>query len=164
MVRRFAPYDPVMADKNYPGTGIVVHFDPDLCIHSERCVSGLPAVFRPKDRPWILATAADADAIAATIDTCPSGALRYTRTAAPETSQPPRSAEAPAKPAPVVISVTPNGPNVIVGPVEIRDAEGALIRTAAKVALCRCGASKTKPFCDGSHRSIGFIDDGHATP
>jgi CDGSH-type Zn-finger protein len=40
--------------------------------------------------------------------------------------------------------------------VRIVDADGRLIREDTRVALCRCGASGNKPFCDGSHRRIGF--------
>lgn len=69
-----------MASREYEGEGIVVHWDSDRCLHSERCVSGLPAVFDFARRPWVDATGAPADRIAAVIDTCPSGALSYTRT------------------------------------------------------------------------------------
>ncbi len=44
------------------------------------CARTLPQVFRPREKPWVDADAADADAIAAAVERCPSGALRYTRT------------------------------------------------------------------------------------
>ena len=56
------------------------------------------------------------------------------------------------------IAVTPNGPYVLSGDVEIRAADGTLIRRTGPVALCRCGASASKPFCDESHLAIGFTD------
>lgn len=65
---------------------------------------------------------------------------------------------------PTVITVGIDGPNMLVGPVEIRNAAGELIKTAKRVALCRCGASENKPFCDGSHKRIGFIDPGPSLP
>jgi CDGSH-type Zn-finger protein len=52
-----------------------------------------------------------------------------------------------------------NGPLVLQGPVRVEHADGTLIRTAASMALCRCGASKEMPFCDGSHRVTLFRDD-----
>jgi CDGSH-type Zn-finger protein len=61
---------------------------------------------------------------------------------------------------PTVITVGENGPNMVVGSVEIRNAAGELVKTAGRVALCRCGASENKPFCDGSHKRIGFTDPG----
>jgi len=69
-----------MAVRDYHGTGIVVHWDDERCQHSGRCVAGAPMVFDPSARPWIDATKMPADDLAAVIDTCPSGALSYTRT------------------------------------------------------------------------------------
>lgn len=69
-----------MATRDYVGTGITVHWDSARCIHSGRCVAGSPTVFDPKAQPWVDPHGASASAIAATIDTCPSGALSYTRT------------------------------------------------------------------------------------
>jgi uncharacterized Fe-S cluster protein YjdI len=69
-----------MTTKDYVGDGIVVHWDSDRCYHSERCTSGLPAVFDESARPWVRLDGSHADAVARVIDTCPSGALSYTRT------------------------------------------------------------------------------------
>lgn len=69
-----------MATRDYEGIGITVHWDSAICQHSGNCVKGSPTVFDAKATPWVQADAATADEIAATIDTCPSGALRYTRT------------------------------------------------------------------------------------
>ncbi|HRW37857.1 MAG: (4Fe-4S)-binding protein [Acidimicrobiales bacterium] len=69
-----------MATKSYEGPGITVHWDAERCQHSGRCVAGSPNVFDTAARPWIRADGAGAAEIAATIDTCPSGALSYTRT------------------------------------------------------------------------------------
>lgn len=56
------------------------------------------------------------------------------------------------------ISPTANGPILIRGPVEISGPPGARA-VGASGALCRCGASANKPFCDGTHNSIGFEGD-----
>jgi CDGSH-type Zn-finger protein len=57
----------------------------------------------------------------------------------------------------VVIKVRENGPYRVTGPVTIIDADGSPFTIQGdNVALCRCGGSKTKPFCDGSHRENGF--------
>lgn len=58
----------------------------------------------------------------------------------------------------VTIRVRENGPYVVEGPVRLIDAEGNEFDISAKkrVSLCRCGASVTKPFCDGTHSRIGF--------
>jgi uncharacterized Fe-S cluster protein YjdI len=68
-----------MTIRHYPTAGLTVHWDPSLCQHSRVCATTLPAVFAPRERPWIDGDAAPADAIAATIDSCPSRALSYTR-------------------------------------------------------------------------------------
>jgi CDGSH-type Zn-finger protein len=58
----------------------------------------------------------------------------------------------------VKISIRPNGPYLVEGDVEVLDVNGNKIDTSnrPKIALCRCGASVTKPFCDGTHSKIGF--------
>lgn len=64
----------------------------------------------------------------------------------------------------VVVQVRENGPYKITGPVTIVDAEGRefVLPEGSAVALCRCGHSETKPFCDASHRRIGFVADDTA--
>ena len=55
------------------------------------------------------------------------------------------------------ISVVDGGPIVVRGPVLVTDAEGGEFRIRRKaVLLCRCGHSRNKPFCDGTHAKIGF--------
>lgn len=55
------------------------------------------------------------------------------------------------------IRAYPNGPLLVRGAFELLDADGrAYGRTRATVALCRCGRSRTKPFCDGTHKAAGF--------
>ena len=65
--------------RHYAGEAIDISYDARRCIHGAECVRGLPAVFDTDRRPWILPSGASADAIAAVIDRCPSGALHYTR-------------------------------------------------------------------------------------
>ena len=70
----------------YETPEITVTFEPALCIHSARCVRGLPAVFDVRRRRWIAPEAGDADAIHAQVAQCPSGALKSYR---PGEFQPP---------------------------------------------------------------------------
>ena len=65
----------------YEAPGITVTFDPDVCIHAAVCVRGLPAVFDVRRKRWIHAEAATPEEVAAQVERCPSGALRYRRTA-----------------------------------------------------------------------------------
>ena len=78
---------------------------------------------------------------------CPTGALHFRRLDGGEQ-------EAPQ--AKTTVEPRPNGPLFVRGWVRIVDDEGRLIREDTRLALCRCGASANKPFCDGSHRRIGF--------
>lgn len=56
----------------------------------------------------------------------------------------------------VIIEIIKNGPLIVTGAVELKDAEGHAYPAQKRMALCRCGASTTKPFCDGTHSKIGF--------
>jgi CDGSH-type Zn-finger protein len=56
----------------------------------------------------------------------------------------------------VTIEIVKNGPLIVNGPVELKDADGELYPVKERIALCRCGGSTTKPFCDGTHSRIGF--------
>ena len=71
----------------------------------------------------------------------------------------PKPSDSPAG-MPVHIKVMKNGPLLIDGPVTIKDARGNEIVRTEKTALCRCGASKRKPFCDGRHSGIRFREPG----
>jgi CDGSH-type Zn-finger protein/uncharacterized Fe-S cluster protein YjdI len=131
----------------YANEAIEVHWEPKLCIHVRKCVRELPEVFDPEARPWVVLDGADAERVAETVLTCPTGALHFRRLdGGPE--------ERPEEPASV--EPRPNGPLFVRGRVRIVDPDGRLIREDTRVALCRCGASGNKPFCDGSHRTIGF--------
>jgi uncharacterized Fe-S cluster protein YjdI len=133
--------------RTYEGDAIEVHWEPRLCIHMRNCVRGLPNVFRPEARPWIEVDAADADAIAAAVESCPTGALRYRRLDGGPQEEPPEE---------TTIEPRPNGPLFVRGRVRIVGSEGEVIREDTRIALCRCGGSENKPFCDGSHLRIGF--------
>ena len=64
----------------------------------------------------------------------------------------------------VTITVRKNGPYLVSGPVEVRDADGNVYPAKETVALCRCGASTKKPFCDGTHSKVGFHAAERAVP
>jgi CDGSH-type Zn-finger protein len=67
----------------------------------------------------------------------------------------------------VTIRMRPNGPLVIEGPFKLIDSRGAEFEIPANkpaIALCRCGQSSKRPFCDGSHKTCGFVSDEAPTP
>lgn len=135
--------------KAYAGRSITVHDDRSLCAHSGVCTSGLASVFRMGQRPWIDPDGATAEAIATIVRACPSGALSYSI----------GDAGPPAEVREAAITVTRNGPYAVVGSIELRNAELPADASPEHYSLCRCGQSKNKPFCDGSHWSAGFVDD-----
>ncbi len=57
------------------------------------------------------------------------------------------------------ITLNKNGPYHVKGDIEITDAEGNVIEAGPEFWLCRCGHSATKPFCDGTHKKVGFSDE-----
>jgi uncharacterized Fe-S cluster protein YjdI len=134
----------------YQSEQIVVTFDPNLCVHSGRCLAGLPAVFDVGRRKWIEVTAAPADDIARVIERCPSGALGYRRPGVAP------AAGASQVPSGVIVTLTTDGPLAIEGPVRVQTARGETVREADRVVLCRCGGTRNQPFCDGSHLTVGF--------
>jgi uncharacterized Fe-S cluster protein YjdI len=132
--------------KEYATDEIVVEWEPRLCYHSQNCVRALPQVFDDNRRPWVKIEAAAADEVEAAVALCPSGALRTRRIGAPaaKRQQPPE------------VRASVNGPLLVSGGVRILDAEGAVLYEGEKAALCRCGGSANKPFCDGTHKTNGF--------
>ncbi len=65
----------------------------------------------------------------------------------------------------VKIRLRPNGPLVIEGPFTLADSTGNLFSLSSDkptIALCRCGQSANKPFCDGAHKTCGFVADERA--
>lgn len=123
-----------------------VLWDASLCIHTGICLRQLPAVFDVKARPWIDPAGASSADIAATVRACPTGALRYDGDGV-EPEEPEN---------PTTVEVRPNGPLFLRGRIRIQGPGGRSARDETRVALCRCGASENKPFCDNSHRLIEF--------
>ena len=59
----------------------------------------------------------------------------------------------------VTIIPTENGPYEVTGEVSVIAADGTVLRETSKCYLCRCGHSAKKPFCDGSHKRVGWTED-----
>ena len=132
----------------YAADGITVFYNARLCVHAAACVRGLPGVFDADARPWIRPGNATPDEIAQVIERCPTGALRYERDGGP-----PETARA-------AIAFVLDGPIAVRGEVRIRDETGRVVYEGHRAALCRCGASRNKPFCDRSHTEAGFRAEG----
>lgn len=138
--------------KEYSNGEITVIWKPEICVHSGICVKHSPTVFKPKERPWMKIEGAASNEIMRTVEQCPSGALSYRIEK--------KTVEEPMVKIPegvTKIEAMKNGPLVVYGEIEIKDSDGGIkTSTATTTALCRCGASKDKPFCDGSHLDAKF--------
>jgi CDGSH-type Zn-finger protein/uncharacterized Fe-S cluster protein YjdI len=128
------------------GRNVTIHFEAGKCIHSRHCVLDRPDVFVPNVAgEWIHPDNATPDEVAALAANCPSGAITYERTDGGPNERPPLVNTA---------RVRENGPLAFHADMTI----GA--SSAMRATLCRCGASKHKPYCDGSHTAIGFAASG----
>jgi CDGSH-type Zn-finger protein/uncharacterized Fe-S cluster protein YjdI len=129
------------------GKSLTVSFDAKRCIHSRHCVTELPRVFQANTPgTWLFPDEAESELLAAVIRECPSGALQYERLD-----------DRPAEPAPEVnlIHVQENGPYAVLADTDLGDRN-----VGYRVTLCRCGQSKNKPLCDGSHTAAQFKATG----
>lgn len=153
MTQNTGPGDDLLRGKAYSGDGVTVYYDAPRCVHVANCVRNLPEVFRPGERPWIQVwNEADAGRVAEVVRTCPTGALHYALHGAVP--------EAPA--VPTTITPVTDGPLAIRGDLVILTPGGEIREVRA--ALCRCGASGNRPFCDGTHAKIGWKSGGEAPP
>ncbi len=136
--------------KEYSTGEITVFWRPELCIHSANCLMGLPTVFSTRRRPWIDVKGGTVKEIVKTVDTCPSRALLYLKNTRVKASKPRKTSKKTQKFARV--RLLKDGPYMISGNFIIRDENKKKIRVGSgDVALCSCGKSANKPFCDSSH-------------
>ena len=136
--------------KEYSNKEIKVLWDPEKCMHAKECVKGLPQVFSRDRKPWIIMQGASSEEIMKIVDRCPSGALTYKKVQ-PEDAKSANSSAA-------KIKVIRNGPLLVEGGCSLMNSDGKELTDQGPYALCRCGSSGKKPFCDGTHSKIGFDD------
>ena len=122
-------------------------FEARRCIHARFCVTGAPSVFLANVQgPWIHPDTMDVERLAAIAQECPSGAIRYRRKdGRPDESAPPVN----------LAAIREAGPYAVRGRLRLDGVDAGF-----RATLCRCGASKNKPYCDGSHHEIGFSASG----
>ncbi len=132
--------------KTLPGSGMSVRDDRGLCEHAGFCSNKLSNV-------WKMVRDSDSTTVktqlAGMVGNCPSGALTFRLDGTTRDLEPDL---APG------IAVTDDGPLRVTGGVTVERADGQPLESRNRMTLCRCGASKNKPLCDGSHTDIGFRD------
>ena len=142
-----APTEPMASrEARYEGTKIVMNDDRSLCVHAGFCGNRITNVWKMiKDTEDTQVRAQ----VMSMVERCPSGALTYSLGPDREIIEPDIPQE---------VAVTPDGPLWISGGIPLERSDGQPFETRNRVTLCRCGASKNKPLCDGTHREIGFKD------
>jgi CDGSH-type Zn-finger protein/uncharacterized Fe-S cluster protein YjdI len=144
-----APPTPTVINgvEHIEGKDMTLLYDGKKCIHSRFCVTGAPQVFLANVvGPWIHPDAMPVDSLVEIAHVCPSGAIRYQRKdGKPDETAPPVN----------LIAVREAGPYAVRAELSIA---GQVVPFRA--TLCRCGASKNKPYCDGSHHAVNFAASG----
>jgi CDGSH-type Zn-finger protein/uncharacterized Fe-S cluster protein YjdI len=135
----------------YPGKDADVTWDQRLCIHIGECGRAKGDLFVTGRKPWCQPDLSTVAEVVDVCERCPSGALVYEVKDGKSVERPP---------AENTIVVTNNGPLFARGDLAIENAPADMPGVRYRAALCRCGHSKNKPFCDNSHEAAGFKDSG----
>ena len=132
--------------KTFSGPNLSVEDDHSICVHSGFCGNRITNIWKMIEQSDDTQVRAQ---IMAMIDRCPSGTLSYTLEPGGEIIEPDLTQE---------VTVIPDGPLWITGGIPVERSDWQPLETRNRVTLCRCGASKNKPLCDGTHKEIGFSD------
>jgi len=135
---------------SYAGSEIDVQWDGRLCIHIAECGKAEGDLFVAGREPWCVPDATTKAEVRAIVERCRSGALSYRD----------KDGTAEAPPAENTATVAYNGPLFVSGDLHIEGAPADMPGVRYRAALCRCGQSANKPFCDNSHTAAGFEDAG----
>jgi CDGSH-type Zn-finger protein/uncharacterized Fe-S cluster protein YjdI len=139
-----------MHNHRYSGQEIEVLYDHERCIHTGECLRRLPQVFNQDQKPWVTPDHGTADKVAEAVMACPTGALRFVRK------------DGVTEPVPLknLCVVQPHSALYLSGDLEIIQPGSAAPLKETRAALCRCGGSANKPFCDDHHIGRVFRDTG----
>ena len=137
--------------KHYSTDNISVIWQPTKCSHSKICFNGLPKVFNPENRPWVNLFESTDEEIVDQVNKCPSGALSIVQNEDKKMQETAAESSNTTK-----VKVVKGGPLMVEGSLAITLPDGEVAEKEGMTALCRCGASAKKPYCDGSHSKIEF--------
>lgn len=139
---------------DYVGKGVTIHDNRGVCSHVGYCTDNLPSVFLIGKEPWIDPNGAPVADVIRVIRMCPSGALSYSVDGVKHDT-------IDREPG---VSLRKDGPYNVVGEVELEDYDKSGPHSKEHFTLCRCGGSKNKPFCDGTHWYNKFKHDETKIP
>ncbi len=143
-----------MSEENvyiYRGEKADVSWDRRLCIHVGECGRADNDLFHGGRKPWCDPNTVDPETALDVVERCPTGALAFI---------PADGAPAETAAAENTIVVSNNGPLYVRGNLKIDGAAEDMKGVEFRAALCRCGLSANKPFCDNTHEKEGFVDRG----
>ena len=163
-------------DRKYTNGEITVYWKPSKCIHATTCFRELIEVFNPRKRPWVNMQGAPSNKIIQVVDKCPTQAIawKYNKDltqaelegdshqgeeVTPEdvlTLNQEEESKEKGTSSHAIISVMKNGPVLVEGDFRVIGPEGNELKTMIMTSFCRCGHSRAQPYCDGTHRKIGF--------
>jgi CDGSH-type Zn-finger protein len=133
---------------DYVGAGVTIHDNRGICQHAGFCTDNLSKVFRLRQEPWIEPNGATVEAIINQVRQCPSGALSCSVNGVAFRDQQREP----------TITVSKDGPYRVTGGIELKDQSWGEGASREHCTLCRCGGSRNKPFCDGTHWYNKFTD------
>jgi CDGSH-type Zn-finger protein/uncharacterized Fe-S cluster protein YjdI len=135
----------------FDGKDVEVAWDGRLCIHVQECTRAKGKLFESGRDPWGQPDRGEPGYVAEVVRRCPTGALTYVRKDGGEGETAPEAN---------TVVISNNGPLYVEGDLAIDGAQDDMPGVRYRAALCRCGDSKNKPFCDNSHEKEGFRDRG----
>jgi uncharacterized Fe-S cluster protein YjdI len=164
-------------NRQYTNGEITVFWVPSKCIHATTCFRELIEVFNPGRRPWINMEGAPTRRITEVVNKCPTQAIVWKNNeeltpeelaqqhvaarneVTPETlTEEIEKTERPERVKPTNVRIMKDGPIVVEGKFRILDGDDHELKPTLMTSFCRCGGSKSQPYCDGSHRKLAFSD------
>ena len=171
-------------NRQYSNGEITVFWVPSKCIHATTCFRELIEVFNPGRRPWINMAGAPTRKIIEVTNKCPTQAIVWKQNTDlseeesanlrqtvreeenPETLATPtgiseESVNETAKPTrikPTNVRIMKDGPIVVEGQFKAIGGDNRELKPTTMTSFCRCGNSRSMPYCDGTHRKIGFTE------
>ncbi len=149
-------------NREYTNGEITVYWRPKECVHATTCFRELRSVFDPGKRPWVNMNGASTEEIIRIVNLCPTDALTYkynqvvAKPAAEQTNGEEKKENSPPA---VEVRVMRDGPLVIKGEFMVTGADGKEMKKMRIASFCRCGHSNNMPYCDGTHRKVGWASD-----